>query len=204
MEKEGSFVRAVAKDVRILAGVSAAAAVALTSGMLGLYLVLTLIFDRTTVTADNLPSVFSALANENTTDIPIARVFASYIPSFVGVCLSVAFFLLLRKTAKQFEKYNGAPAPGTHRSLLRLAVLAFAVNAAQYFVYFALRAALHADGLPKNFNNLYIIFSAVFLILTFVCRKKEKSTESLETFRQENSKINQENGDFSPEKENES
>ena len=107
MEKESSTVRSFAKAVRIIASMLTVGSVFAVLGGLGIYAVMSLIFDKTTISVTDLPGAFAASAVEGTSDIPVARVFASYIPTFAGIFLSIFFFFQLRKTAKGIEEHNG-------------------------------------------------------------------------------------------------
>lgn len=195
MEKESSTVRSVAKAVRIIASLLAVGSVFAVLGGLGLYAVMSLIFDKTTVSVTDLPGAFAASVGEETADIPVARVFASYIPTFAGIFFSVFFFFQLRKTAKAIEEHNGRLLyQGSHKELLKLAATALITNTVQYMIYFGLKTFLSTDTLPKNFGNAFFLISFALFIAALIFQKHEKAGRT----SVENIKIN---GEFSPEKE---
>lgn len=179
MEKDNSTVRAVSKAVRIIASLLAVGSVLAFLGGLGIYAVMTLVFDKTTVSVDALPDFFASLASGETAELPVARVFASYIPTFAGIFLGFFFFFQLRKTAKGIEAHNGRLFyPGSHKELLKLAVAALITNGTQYILYFGLKTLLSAGNLPKNFGNLLLLVSLVLFVLAFASRKSEKRQET--------------------------
>lgn len=195
MEKESSTVRSVAKAVRIIASLLAVGSIFSVLGGLGVYAVTSLIFDKTTISVTDLPGAFAAYAMEGTADIPVARVFASYIPTFAGIFLSIFFFFQLRKTAKGIEKHNGQLFyPGSHKELLKLAAIALITNTVQFIIYFGLKIFLSAENLPKNFGNAFFLISFVFFIAAFIFQNHEK------TGLMSAGNINN-NGENSPEKE---
>ena len=194
MEKENPTVRSVAKLVKGLATLLMIGSIMAFSGGLLTYGVLTLIFDKTTVSAADLPGAFATSAMEGTQDIPVARVFASYIPAFAGVFFSIFFFFQLRKTAERIEKHEDLFYKGSYKELLKLAAVAFLTNLMQYIIYFGLKYSLSADTLPKNFGNAYLLISLILFIAAFLFRKHEKADLTSA------GNINK-NGEFSPEKE---
>lgn len=202
MEKESSTVRSAAKAVRIIAGALAVGSVFAVLGGLGIYTVMTLIFDKTTIAVTDLPSYIASSLSEGTAELPVARVFASYIPTFAGIFLSIFFFFQLRKTAKGIEEHNGRIFyPGGHKELLKLAVTALITNVVQYMIYFGLKILLSAGNLPKNFGNLLLFVSFVLLLFAFASRKSEKLQEKSEPSANGNPDKNTVCGDSSPEKE---
>ncbi|MGN1444054.1 MAG: hypothetical protein ACI4XE_09420 [Acutalibacteraceae bacterium] len=195
MEKESNTVLSVAKAVKVLATLLMIGSIMTFSGGLFTYGVLTLIFDKTTISATDLPGAFAASAMEGTADIPVARVFASYIPTFFGIFISIFFFFQLRKTAKGIEEYNGRLFyQGSHKELLKLAAIALITNLIQHMVYFGLKYFFSADTLPKNFGNAFLLISFALFIAALIFRKHEKAgLTSAENINN--------NGEFSPEKE---
>lgn len=195
MEKESSTVRSVAKAVRIIASLLAVGSVFAVLGGLGLYAVMSLIFDKTTISVTDLPGTFAASVEAGTADIPVARVFASYIPTFAGIFLSIFFFFQLQKTAKGIEEHNGRLFyPGGHKELLKLAAIALLTNMVQNMIYFGLKAFLSADTLPKNFGNAYLLVSFALFIAALIFQKHEKAgLTSADNIKN--------NGELSPEKE---
>ena len=194
MEKENPAVRSVAKVVKSLATLLMIGSIMAFSGGLLTYGVLTLIFDKTSISAADLPGVFATSAMEGTQDIPVARVFASYIPAFAGVFFSIFFFFQLRKTAERIEKHEDLFYKGSHKELFKLAAVAFLTNLMQYIIYFGLKLSLSTDTLPKNFGNAYLLISLILFIAAFLFRKHEKADLTSA------GNINK-NGEFSPEKE---
>ena len=181
MEKESSTVRSFAKAVRIIASMLAVGSVFVVLGGLGIYAVMSLVFDKTTISVADLPGAFAASAVEGTSDIPVARVFSSYIPTFAGIFLSIFFFFQLRKTAKGIEEHNGCLFyPGGHREIFRLAAAALMTNMVQHMIYFGLKTLASAENLPKNFSNILLFLSVALFILAFVSRKREKLQEKSE------------------------
>lgn len=196
MEKESSTVRSVAKAVKVLATLLMIGSIMAFSGGLFTYGVLTLIFDKTTISATDLPGAFAISAMEGTQDIPVARVFAAYIPTFAGIFISIFFFFQLRKTAKGIEEHNGRIFyQGSHKELLKLAAIALITNLIQYMVYFGLKFFFSADTLPKNFGNAFFLISFALFIAAFIFHKHEK-TDHLTSAGNINN-----NGENSPEKE---
>ncbi len=194
MEKENPTVRSVAKVVKSLATLLMIGSIMAFSGGLLTYGVLTLIFDKTSISAADLPGAFATSAMEGTQDIPVARVFASYIPTFAGVFFSIFFFFQLRKTAERIEKHEALFYKGSHKELFKLAAVAFLTNLMQYIIYFGLKLSLSTDTLPKNFGNAYLLISLILFIAAFLFRKHEKAD------LMSAGNINK-NGEFSPEKE---
>ena len=201
MEKENPTVRSVAKVVKSLATLLMIGSIMAFSGGLLTYGVLTLIFDKTTVSVTGLPGAVAAGTAEGTADIPVARVFASYIPAFAGVVLSIFFFFQLRKTAEKTEQHEALFYKGSYKELLKLAAAALITNGTQYIIYFGLKYSLSADTLPKNFGNLLLFVSLVLFILAFAFRKKEKRQEKSGPSANGLSDQNTVCGDSSPEKE---
>ena len=194
MEKENPTVRSVAKVVKSLATLLMIGSIMAFSGGLLTYGVLTLIFDKTTVSVTGLPGAVAAGTAEGTADIPVARVFASYIPAFAGVFFSIFFFFQLRKTAEKTEQHEALFYKGSYKELLKLAAVAFLTNLMQYIIYFGLKLSLSTDTLPKNFGNAYLLISLILFIAAFLFRKHEKAD------LMSAGNINK-NGEFSPEKE---
>lgn len=194
MEKENPAVRSVAKAVKSLATLLMIGSIMAFSGGLLTYGVLTLIFDKTSISAADLPGAFATSAMEGTQDIPVARVFASYIPAFAGVFFSIFFFFQLRKTAERIEKHEDLFYKGSYKELFKLAAAALITNGTQYIIYFGLKLSLSADTLPKNFGNAYLLISLILFIAAFLFRKHEKADLTSA------GNINK-NGEFSPEKE---
>lgn len=194
MEKENPTVRSVAKVVKSLATLLMIGSIMAFSGGLLTYGVLTLIFDKTSISAADLPGAFATSAMEGTQDIPVARVFASYIPTFAGVFFSIFFFFQLRKTAEKTEQHEALFYKGSYKELLKLAAVAFLTNLMQYIIYFGLKLSLSTDTLPKNFGNAYLLISLILFIAAFLFRKHEKAD------LMSAGNINK-NGEFSPEKE---
>ena len=194
MEKENPTVRSVAKVVKSLATLLMIGSIMAFSGGLLTYGVLTLIFDKTSISAADLPGAFATSAMEGTQDIPVARVFASYIPTFAGVFFSIFFFFQLRKTAERIEKHEDLFYKGSHKELFKLAAVAFLTNLMQYIIYFGLKLSLSTNTLPKNFGNAYLLISLILFIAAFLFRKHEKAD------LMSAGNINK-NGEFSPEKE---
>lgn len=202
MEKERSTAESVARAVKIVASLLAVGSVFAVLGGLGIYAVLSLVFDKTTVSVTDLPGAFSAFVTEGTAELPVARVFASYIPTFAGIFLSIFFFFQLRKTAKGIEEHNGRLFyPGSHKELVKLAAIALITNTVQYMIYFGLKTVLSAENLPKDFSNILLFLSFVLFILAFVSRKREKLQEKSEPSVHDMSDENTVCGDSSPEKE---
>ena len=194
MEKENPTVRSVAKVVKSLATLLMIGSIMAFSGGLLTYGVLTLIFDKTSISAADLPGAFATSAMEGTQDIPVARVFASYIPTFAGVFFSIFFFFQLRKTAEKTEQHEALFYKGSYKELLKLAAAALITNGTQYIIYFGLKLSLSTDTLPKNFGNAYLLISLILFIAAFLFRKHEKAD------LMSAGNINK-NGEFSPEKE---
>ena len=194
MEKDNRTVRSVAKVVKSLATLLMIGSIMAFSGGLLTYGVLTLIFDKTSIAAADLPGAFATSAMEGTQDIPVARVFASYIPTFAGVFFSIFFFFQLRKTAEKTEQHEAFFYKGSYKELLKLAAVAFLTNLMQYIIYFGLKLSLSTDTLPKNFGNAYLLISLILFIAAFLFRKHEKADLTSA------GNINK-NGEFSPEKE---
>lgn len=194
MEKENPTVRSVAKVVKSLATLLMIGSIMAFSGGLLTYGVLTLIFDKTTVSVTGLPGAVAAGTAEGTADIPVARVFASYIPTFAGVFFSIFFFFQLRKTAERIEKHEDLFYKGSYKELFKLAAVALITNLMQYIIYFGLKISLSTDTLPKNFGNAYLLISLILFIAAFLFRKHEKADLTSA------GNINK-NGEFSPEKE---
>ncbi len=193
MEKDNGTVRSVAKAVKMIATLLAVGSVFAVLGGLGLYAVMTLIFDKTSIAVTDLPSAFAADIAQGTRELPVARVFASYIPSFAGVVLSIFFFFQLRKTADRMEKHATFFYKGSHKELFKLAAIAFLTNLMQYIIYFGLKSSLSADTLPKNFGNAFLFISLALFIAAFLFQKREKADSSAGNIRY--------NGENPPEKE---
>lgn len=201
MEKDNGTARGIAKAVRIVASLLAAGSVLAVVGGLGVYAVMSLVFDKTTVSVADLPGFLASLESADTAELPVARVFASYIPTFAGLFFSIFFFLQLRKTAKRTQEHNEYFYQGVHKELVKLAVAALITNVTQYILYFGLKTVLSAENLPKNFGNTFLLVSLVLFVLAFVSRQSEKHQEKSEPSVDDLSDKNTVCGDFSPEKE---
>ena len=176
MEKESNIIRSVVKAVKVLATLLMVGSIMAFTGGLLTYGVLTLVFDKTTISVTDLPGAFAASMAEGSTDIPVARVFASYIPTFAGIFFSIFFFFQLRKAAKEIEEHNGRLLyPGSHTELVKLAAIALITNLIQYMVYFGLKYFFSVDTLPKNFGNAFFLISCALFIAAFIFQKHEKA-----------------------------
>ncbi|MGN1194583.1 MAG: hypothetical protein ACI4SB_03790 [Acutalibacteraceae bacterium] len=178
MEKDRNAVRNAARAVKILSTVIAVFAVLAALGGLGLYAIMSLIFDKTTIAVTDLPSAFAASVAEGTADIPVARVFASYIPTFAAVFISIFFFLQLRKTAKGIEDNSGRLFyKNSHKELIKLAIAGFVMDIIPHIIYFGLKASLSAGNLPNNLGNSYLIIPVTVLVIAFIFKYGERLEE---------------------------